>query len=281
MINDIIDEIQNIVKGKEDKIKVILASFFASQHVLIDDIPGVGKTTIAKTISKVLGLEFKRLQFTADMLPSDIVGVNYFDMQKKEFVFKKGAVFTQILLADEINRATPKAQSALLEAMEEKQVSIDGYSYPLSKDFFVIATQNPIEHGIYPLPLSQIDRFGVSLDIGYPQQDIEKLILKREEIKVRSFKEATSLKQNAKDIHISDSILDMILQIAQISRSGIFEVGLSTRALIAIKDILKSYAMIQGRKFVIDQDVVDILPYCVNHRLRDKDGAKKILRTIL
>ena len=164
-----------------------MSSYLVSQHVLLEDVPGVGKTTLAKTFADVIGKKFKRIQFTSDMLPSDILGVNYFDVKKQDFVFKKGPIFTDILLADEINRASPKAQSALLEAMAEKQVSIDGKTYKLPDDFFVIATQNPLEHGIYPLPLSQLDRFGVSLEIGYPVREFEKEILLKKFEKVEQF----------------------------------------------------------------------------------------------
>jgi len=273
-VDKIISEIEKVIKGKTFQIKLILASFIAKQHVLINDIPGVGKTTLAKTISKVLGLEFKRVQFTADMLPSDILGVNYFDIQKKEFIFKKGAIFSEIILADEINRATPKAQSALLEAMEERQVTIDGITYKLSDNFFVIATQNPKEHGIYPLPLSQIDRFGLSLSLGYPDRNFEKLILQRKKIEVNPI----PFKINH-NIYIDEKIYNLLLDIASISRE-IYEIGLSTRAIISMQEIAKAWAFINNREFIIDQDIFDILPYTINHRLKDNEADKKILSHI-
>ncbi len=276
IINQIISEIEKVIKGKKEKIKIILASFFADKHVLIEDVPGVGKTTLAKTIAKVLGLEFKRVQFSADMLPSDIVGVNYFDMQKKEFVFKKGPIFTEILLADEINRATPKAQSALLEAMEERQVSVDGKTYKLSDNFFVIATQNPKEHGIYPLPLSQLDRFGICISLGYPEREFEKLILKSERIEINSFSGIEKYKRKAKEIFTDEKIYDLVLDLGKISRD-IFETGLSTRALITLLEISKAYAMIEGRDYVIDEDVFEILKYVTPHRL-EENADKKIIR---
>jgi len=264
-----------VIKGKRDKIIILLSAFLAGQNVLIQDVPGVGKTTLAKTFAKVLGLEFKRIQFTADMLPSDIIGVNYFDVQKQEFVFKKGPVFSDIVLADEINRASAKAQSALLEAMEEKQVSIDGITYKLSGNFFVIATQNPQEFGTYPLPLSQIDRFGVSLSIGYANRDSEKIILKGLREDVKSFNTG-DLKQKVTEIYVDEKIYDMILDIGDISRR-IFSAGLSTRALLSILHTAKAYAYIKKREFVIDQDVVDLLEFCANHRLGDENAHKKIL----
>ncbi|WP_456480582.1 AAA family ATPase [Nautilia sp.] len=278
MIERIIREITKVIKGKDEKIKIILAAFLSGQHVLIEDIPGVGKTTMAKTIANVLGLEFKRIQFTADMLPSDIIGVNYFDLNKKEFVFKKGAVFTDILLADEINRASPKAQSALLEAMEERQVSIDGVTYPLSGDFFVIATQNPAEYGIFPLPLSQIDRFGISLSIGYANPEAEKMILKKEKPRLKSFKESVALKEKVKNIYVDEKIYDLIIKIGSVSRNGMFETGLSTRALISLLELSKAYAFLEKREYVIDRDVFDILGYVANHRLKDKNAAEKIIQ---
>ena len=280
MLNKLIDEIEKVIKGKKEKLKIILSGFLSNQHILINDIPGVGKTTLAKTFSKVLSMQFKRIQFTADMLPSDIIGVNYFDINKKEFIFKKGAIFSEIVLADEINRATPKAQSALLEAMEERQVTIDGKSFKLSDNFFVIATQNPNEYGIYPLPLSQIDRFGISLSIGYPDKEFEKLILKRGEITLNSFN-ILEIKERVKTIFIDDKILELLLKIASISRDGLFEVGLSTRALLSIQEIAKAWALINNREFVIDQDIFDILEFCINHRLKDNEAHKKILQTIL
>jgi len=244
--------------------------------VLIEDVPGVGKTTLAKTMAKVLGVEFKRIQFSADMLPSDLIGVNYFDVKKNEFVFKKGPIFSEILLADEINRATPKAQSALLEAMEERQVSVDGVSYKLSDDFFVIATQNPDEHGIYPLPHSQLDRFGISIGLGYPKREFEKMILKSQNIEPDSIGGVSYLKQKAKEIYVDDKIYELILTLGEISRN-MYKPGLSTRALKALLEISKSYAMIEGREFVIDEDVFVVLEFVANHRL-EKNAYKKIIQ---
>ncbi len=264
----LIEEIEKKVRGKRKEIKLILAAFFARGHVLLEDIPGVGKTTMAKTISKVLGLEFKRVQFTSDLLPSDILGVNYFDINKKEFIFKKGPIFTEILLADEINRASPKTQSALLEAMEEKQVSIDT-TYQLSRYFFVIATQNPQEEfGVFPLPISQLDRFMISLSLGYPALEFEKEILKGKDIEVESKREL--IDSYFKEIYVDEKIYDLILKIAHFSRSGLFEYGLSTRALFALLNISKSWAMIHNREYVIDNDVAEVLPYVIGHRLQAK-----------
>ncbi|EDM24304.1 AAA family ATPase [Caminibacter mediatlanticus] len=283
-MQEIIREIEKVIKGKEDKIKVILATFFAGGHILLEDIPGVGKTTIAKTIAKVLGLEFNRVQFTSDLLPSDILGVNYFDIELKKFVFKKGPIFTEIFLADEINRASPKTQSALLEAMEERQISIDGNRFSLSEDFFVIATQNPLEDvGTFPLPISQIDRFMVSLSIGYPDRESEKMILKRDSIPLlNNFKsKIKEYKKKAKEIYVDDKIIEIILNILNFTRSNLFEYGLSTRAGISIVDMAKSWALINEREYVIDEDVVEILPYVATHRLIPKNKTINIIDEII
>ncbi|QCT94949.1 AAA family ATPase [Caminibacter mediatlanticus TB-2] len=284
IVQEIIREIEKVIKGKEDKIKVILATFFAGGHILLEDIPGVGKTTIAKTIAKVLGLEFNRVQFTSDLLPSDILGVNYFDIELKKFVFKKGPIFTEIFLADEINRASPKTQSALLEAMEERQISIDGNRFSLSEDFFVIATQNPLEDvGTFPLPISQIDRFMVSLSIGYPDRESEKMILKRDSIPLlNNFKsKIKEYKKKAKEIYVDDKIIEIILNILNFTRSNLFEYGLSTRAGISIVDMAKSWALINEREYVIDEDVVEILPYVATHRLIPKNKTINIIDEII
>ena len=242
---------------------------------MLEDIPGVGKTTLAKIMAYVLGLEFKRIQFVADLLPSDIIGVNYFN--GKEFVLKKGPIFTEILLADEINRASAKTQSALLEAMEERQVSIDGESFKLSENFFVIATQNPLEVGTFPLPKSQLDRFMISLSLGYPDREFEREILLRDEfVELRSFPEKIDFyKRKQKEIFVDKKIIELILDIGEFSRKN-YELGLSTRALIALKEISKSYALIENREYVIDNDIYEVLEFVIRHRI---DGEiQKILQ---
>ncbi|WP_457560267.1 AAA family ATPase [Caminibacter sp.] len=271
---EIINEIEKIIKGKTTQIKLILSAFFSKNHVLLTDIPGVGKTTIAKTIAKVLGLEFNRIQFTSDMLPSDIIGVNYYN--GKDFVFKKGPIFSEFILADEINRASPKTQSALLEAMQERQVSVDGVKYSLPEYFFVIATQNPDEIGTYELPLSELDRFAISLSIGYPNREAERLILKRSGIpEIATFKEKTLkyLKEFEK-IYVDEKIYDLILDIAQIARAkGVF----STRAALSLLDVSKGWALVNEREYVIDDDVFSVLEYVLKHRIKaDFDEFKKL-----
>jgi MoxR-like ATPase len=279
----IIKEIEKVIKGKKFEIKLVLATFFAKGHILLEDIPGVGKTTLAKTIAEVLGSDFARVQFTSDLLPSDILGVNYFDLNLKEFIFKKGPIFTEILLADEINRASPKTQSALLEAMEEGQVSIDGETIALSENFFVIATQNSLEHGIFPLPMAQIDRFMISLSLGYPSRENERAILKRKGLPfLNSFKEEIyQYQQKIKTIKVDNNLIEFILNILEYSRNGTFEYGLSPRAGLSLVELSKSWAMINGREFVIDNDVVEILPYVVKHRLKPKKDEISVVDEIL
>ena len=240
--------------------------------------PGVGKTTIAKTIAEVLGLEFKRIQFTSDMLPSDIIGINYFNVKTGEFILKKGPIFTEILLADEINRASPKTQSALLEAMQEKQVSIDGETHKLSENFFVIATQNPLEEvGTFKLPLSELDRFMISLNIGFLDKNSEKeILLNRIFVELNSFsEEAKFYKQKQKEIFVKENIVDLIVEIGDYTRKN-FEIPLSTRALISLLEISKSWAMMEGREYVIDDDVAKVIDYVTKHRINESEKLKKI-----
>jgi len=272
--------------GKRHIIHLTLATFFAKGHLLLEDIPGVGKTTLAKSVASVLGLDMKRVQFTSDLLPSDILGVNYFDTKTQEFRLKKGPIFTQFLLADEINRAMPKTQSALLEAMEERQVTLDGVSYPLPKPFFVIATQNPLEEvGTFPLPLSQLDRFLCAFGIGYPDPKAEREILKGS--KENPFTNKPLLEPNeidkyfkkASEVHLSDEMLDLIQSLIAFTRQGtIFQNGLSTRGALALVAMVKSWAMLNGRDFAIPDDLQDVSAEVAVHRLRFKEGATTINR---
>jgi len=246
--------------------------------VLIEDLPGVGKTTIAKTIAEVLGLDFKRIQFTSDLLPSDIIGVNYFDIKSGEFILKKGPIFTEILLADEINRASPKTQSALLEAMEERQVSIDGITYKLSDKFFVIATQNPLEEvGTFALPYSQLDRFMISLNIGYLDKESEKEVLLNRIFDIlNSFPdEVEYYRQKQKEIYVKDTIIELIVEIGDYTRKN-FKVGFSTRALISMMEMAKSWAMLEEREYVIDDDIAKVIDYVAKHRINNSEKLKKI-----
>jgi MoxR-like ATPase len=253
----------------------MLAVFLAGGHLLLEDRPGVGKTTLAKTFAQVLDLEFKRIQFTSDLLPSDIIGINYFDLNLRELKFKKGPIFTEILLADEINRASPKTQSGILEAMEERQVTIDGKSYQLSPHFFVIATQNPLEEsGTFPLPFSQLDRFMAVTSIGYPDREAERIILKGEEfppVESISREVVEELKREVKKVKVSDPVVEMVLEIANYTRGKLFKVGLSTRGALGIVELGKSWAKLHNRDFVIDRDILDLLPVTLPHRILPED----------
>jgi len=294
LINTIIDEIEKVVIGKRDKIELAMAAFLSGGHLLIEDMPGVGKTTLAKAMAHVLGLEFGRIQFTSDLLPADIIGVNYFDVKSGEFLFKKGPIFSSVLLADEINRATPKTQSALLEAMAERQVSVENTTYALPEPFFVIATKNPYEEsGVFTMPSSQLDRFVCTISLGYADKVSEREILRqgaeRRAADLKSFeKEAVmQLLSLSQDIHVSDDILDLVQNIIEVSREhGLFAYGLSTRGALALLQLSKAYAVIRGREFVIPNDVTDVLEPVVIHRLelinRDssESAAEKILSLI-
>lgn len=282
LIQQILDESQKMIIGKQSQIKLSLAAFLSGSHLLIEDIPGVGKTTLAKTLSKVMGLDYSRVQFTNDLLASDIIGVNFYNTSDASFSFKKGPIFSQFLLADEINRASSKTQSALLEAMEEKQVSIDGVSYALPSPFFVIATKNPFEEvGTYQLPSSQLDRFAISFSLGYPSAEAEREILstnkknKIENLKSLEKEEIELLQNKFEEIFVSEAILDTVQEILKFTReSSLYTTGLSTRAAITLLNISKAWAMISFREYVIPSDVLEVLPYITHHRLESK-GEKK------
>lgn len=278
----IIDAIESHLIGKRDAITLALTAYLAGGHVLLEDIPGVGKTTLAKRFSEVLGLGFGRIQFTSDMLPTDILGVSYFSQTDGKFILKKGPIFTQFLLADEINRAMPKTQSALLEAMEEDHITIDGTEYPLPKPFFVIGTQNPHEEvGTFPLPHSQLDRFICSFGIGYPDKSSERKILLGEADNKPSHKlsdvtpeELSLLMHKAKEVKLSDAILNYLQDVIAFTReSKLFEYGLSTRGALALNSMIKSWAMIHNRTYAIPDDLQAVVAAVTRHRLRFVEGV--------
>jgi MoxR-like ATPase len=281
-------QISAIVLGKEDQIRLALACLFARGHLLIEDIPGIGKTTLAKALSKCLGMQFRRVQFTSDMLPGDILGTSIFDPKQRVFLFHPGPIFTQVLLADEINRATPKTQSALLEAMEEQQVTIEGETRGLESPFFVIATQNPLEqYGTFPLPESQLDRFLMRIDLGYPDRTAEKKLLKRENVRDLLTEMSASIvpenvpkiQQHIGNVHISDALLNYIQDILAFTRTSThFHMGLSPRAGMAISQASRSWSYISGRDYVLPEDVQKIMPWVVGHRLRSKEDLEEIPR---
>lgn len=267
----------SIILGKHQQIQLALACLLANGHLLIEDLPGVGKTTLALTIAQTFGLNFQRIQFTSDLLPADVLGVSIYDMTNNQFDFHPGPVFSQVLLADEINRATPKTQSALLEAMEERQVTQDGVSRHLPEPFFVIATQNPAEQvGTFPLPESQLDRFLMRIEIGYPDQNAERELLtgndRRQQIKhlqpVISSEQLTKLQNAVAQVHISKALLDYLLALIRSSRlSPWFATGLSPRAGLALQKCARAWALLQGRDHVLPEDIQIITPSVAAHRL--------------
>ncbi|VAW61815.1 FIG022979: MoxR-like ATPases [hydrothermal vent metagenome] len=272
------NSISSIILGKHHQIQLALSCLLANGHLLIEDLPGVGKTTLSLTLAKVFGLDFQRVQFTSDLLPSDVLGVSIYDNSNQSFRFHKGPVFTQVLLADEINRSTPKTQSALLEAMEEKQVTQDGCTRELPEPFFVIATQNPMEQvGTFPLPESQLDRFLMRINIGYPDQQAEMELLKGENRHALIHQldasiqpeQLIKIQQAAGKIHMSQAILDYVLELVRSSRlSPWFISGLSPRAGLALQKCARAWAFLQGRDHVLPEDVQQVLPSVAAHRLQ-------------
>ncbi len=281
----VIEEISKIVRGKEEVIEKALVCFLAGGHLLIEDVPGVGKTALALSLAKVLGLSFSRIQFTSDMLPTDITGTSVYDQVQKEFVFKKGPIFNNVILADEINRATPKAQSALLEAMAEGQVTVDGKTYRLPEPFFVIATQNPIEHyGTYPLPESQLDRFAMRLSVGYPDPKTETEIVmgrnpleKIETLRVlTSPQEISSVREEVKQIYISEEIARFAVKIVARTRNDPDVIlGVSTRGVLHLVSCAKAQAYLRGRDFVVPEDILELAVPVLAHRLVVTEGLAK------
>ncbi|MBU1172774.1 MAG: MoxR family ATPase [Proteobacteria bacterium] len=282
---DIVDRVSQVIYGKKKQIRLALTCLFAGGHLLIEDRPGIGKTTLAKALSRCLGLEFTRIQYTSDLLPADVLGAAVFEQHSSSFVFHPGPIFTQVLLADEINRATPKTQSALLEAMEEKQVTTEGQTRPLPKPFFVIATLNPIEQaGTYALPESQLDRFLLRISIGYPDREAENMLLRAGDTKdnlsvfppMISSEEVTRIRENVKQVHMSDALLEYVQDILDFTRtSPHFHTGLSPRAGLAILRTARAWALLDGRAHGLPEDIQAILPYVVGHRLHAADSFRE------
>lgn len=276
-IQQVISSIEKVVKGKEPQIKLALCCFLAQGHLLIEDLPGMGKTTLASVLAKVLGMQFSRVQFTSDMLPSDILGATVFEKDTGLFRFHKGPIFTQLLLADEINRTTPKTQSALLEAMAERQVTIDGETYPLPKPFFVVATQNPSsQSGTFALPESQLDRFLMRIELGYPDVKSERALLKgeagrelMEDIKsLMQDKQLLVMQNQIKTINASDSLLDYVQRLVHYTRQHPhLQYGVSPRAALALLQAAKAWAFIHDREYVVPEDVQAVLKPVFYHRL--------------
>jgi MoxR-like ATPase len=276
-------QVGDIIVGKEKQIGQALTCLLAGGHLLIEDVPGVGKTTLAHALAVSLGLRFNRIQFTSDLLPADVNGISIFERERNGFVFHPGPVFTQVLLADEINRATPKTQSGLLEAMEERQVSADGVTRALPEPFFVIATQNPTHQvGTFPLPESQLDRFLMCLSLGYPDAAAERALLMGEDRRVllknlppaMTPAELAQAQRGLRQIHASAALIDYVQALAAASRqNGMFAEGLSPRAAIALLQAARAWASLEGRDHVLPEDVQAVLvPVCA-HRLRPLKSA--------
>jgi MoxR-like ATPase len=283
----IVSQVGQVVLGKEEQIRMALTCLFAGGHLLIEDIPGIGKTTLAKVLSRCMGLKFRRVQFTSDMLPGDILGSSIFDQNTGAFVFHPGPVFTQVLLADEINRATPKTQSALLEAMEEGQVTSDGRTRQLSAPFFVIATQNPLElSGTFPLPESQLDRFLMRIELGYPDREAERLLLgggraRRPTLsgmrRCLAPEDVLALQKQVDRVTVSEAFLNYLQDLLDFTRTGRhFHMGLSPRAGLALMHAARSWAFISGRDYVLPEDLQAVLISVVGHRLRSRDDLSEI-----
>jgi MoxR-like ATPase len=276
----------SVILGKEQQIKLALACVLARGHLLIEDLPGMGKTTLSHTLAQVLGLEFRRVQFTSDLLPADILGVSVYDRNTAAFKFHPGPIFTNVLLADEINRATPKTQSALLEVMEEGQVTLEGETRRMPQPFFVIATQNPAHHvGTFPLPESQLDRFLMRIQLGYPDASSERNLLKdnggRENVaQLQPCIDGpglVQLQQAVSGVHLSDALLDYLQALLNYTRtSSRYIAGLSPRAGLALKHCAQAWAMMAGRDFVLPEDVQAVLPGVAGHRLQIASGMDHI-----
>jgi MoxR-like ATPase len=276
-INAVVAQVGSIVLGKELQVRLALACLLARGHLLIEDIPGVGKTTLAHALAASLGLTFQRIQFTSDLLPADILGVSVYNRDAGNFKFHPGPIFTHVVLADEVNRATPKAQSALLEAMEEHQVTIEGETRRLPQPFFVIATQNPSHQvGTFPLPESQLDRFLMRIQLGYPGADAERALLLGQDRRdlldnlgaALAVEELTTLQQEVRRIHVAPALLDYVQALVQYTRtSPDYTTGLSPRAALAMLHAARAWALMDGRRHVVPEDVQIVLPGVVSHRL--------------
>ncbi|MPY24170.1 MoxR family ATPase [Shewanella psychropiezotolerans] len=294
-ISDIITQLGRVLLGKPEQIKLALACILAKGHLLIEDLPGMGKTSLSHGIAQSLGLTYQRIQFTSDMLPADILGVSIFDKEQAQFIFHPGPIFKQMVLADEINRASPKTQSALLEAMAESQITVDGITHPLPSPFFVIATQNPSEQsGTFPLPESQLDRFMMRLSIGYPNAAAELEMLKGHDQSPQvmvlpqciSQIELVQLQQDVGKITASDALLNYVLALVEASRVQNEGFGLSPRASKALLQASKAWAFLNGRSYLVPEDVQAVFSSVAEHRIRSssqQQGAalsQKILSNV-
>lgn len=290
-IHSAIEHIEQIIVGKPQQIRLAVCCLLSSGHCLIEDLPGVGKTTLAHAIAKAFGLDFNRIQFTSDLLPADILGVSIFDPHTQVFNFHPGPIFSHCVLADEMNRATPKAQSALLEAMEERQVTVEGETRKLKQPFFVIGTQNPLDQsGTFPLPESQLDRFMMKLNLGYPDQAAERLLLSGESRHhlleamqpVISQQALLALQKNVEDVHVSEALLDYVqLLIAATRDNNLFVFGLSPRAALSLLRASRAWALMNGRDFVEPGDIKAVFSAIGCHRLIAAEQHGKNVHTLV
>jgi len=271
------ESVQKVIVGKDEQINLALVAVLCEGHILMEDVPGIGKTTLAKALAASLGCGFRRIQFTPDLLPSDVTGINYFNQKQQEFEFRPGPIFSQLVLADEINRATPRTQSALLEAMQERQVTVDGDTKPLPRPFLVMATQNPIElEGTFPLPEAQIDRFLIKLPMGYPSEQEENDILLRFEhtdplavlTAASNAADLQALQKQVREIKVEASLRGYIVSIVRSTRNhDDVSLGVSPRGTMALYHTSQAWAAIQGRSFVLPDDVKTLAPYVLTHRI--------------
>jgi MoxR-like ATPase len=289
------DEIERVIIGKTDTIRRVLVGLLAGGHVLIEDIPGVGKTMLARSTAKVIGGVFHRIQFTPDLLPADITGISIYNQRTQEFNFRQGPVFANVLLADEINRATPKLQSALLECMDERQVTVEGVSHQLPDPFLVIATENPIEfRGTHPLPETQLDRFLLRLNVGYPSREAEVEMLGRQRVRhpiesietITSPEEMVEARQAVRDVHVDPTVQDYVVRIVEATREHPEVVlGASPRGSLAVQHAAQAVAAMDGRDYVVPDDVKDMATACLSHRIvtggAGSEGARELLSGML
>ncbi len=292
----LMDQVGSVLYGKEEQIKQSVVCLLSGGHLLIEDLPGMGKTTLAHALAKVIGFDYQRVQFTSDMLPADILGASIFNSNTGDFVFHKGPVFTQLLLADEINRTTPKTQSALLEAMEERQVTVEGETHLLPPSFFVIATQNPVsQYGTFPLPESQLDRFLMRIQLGYPTEAAERELLVGGDVRSQianlpvclDLDELSQIRKGCQSVKVAESIIDYVQRLIRYTReSPDLEYGISPRGGLALLNCAKSWAYIEGREYVVPEDIQGLLEPVFAHRLRTSDnaaeyGGNALIRKIL
>ena len=292
----VVENCSKVIVGKEEAIRLIFAGFLCSGHVLLEDVPGTGKTMLLRAFAKTVGSGFKRIQFTPDLLPSDLTGINYYNQKTGDFEFRKGPLFTNIVLADEINRATPRTQSSLLEAMEEKQITVDGTTYPMGEPFFVMATQNPVEsYGTFPLPEAQLDRFFMKISLGYMTREQEMAVISRSSTAdilnsltpVLTENEIREMKEQYQKVRVQEDVLGYMMDIVEETRTeSRFVTGVSTRGAIALYKASQAMAALAGRGYVIPEDVLSVAPYVLSHRIISKgaesfEDAKNYLNRLI